>query len=138
MSMQFELTEQQCPVGIKNLKGELERYLLVEADGIAGTEYRNAASNSIKFNAQGKPSGTTDIATAQLVLVAKCLWRLLPDNEDGTLKKWIDPEDSSVWFKSPVNIELVRSWPDRVSQALFDKARELSGMEDEKNTAKNS
>lgn len=130
----YSLEEACCPVTIGK-----SRYLIVEADGAAGTEYRNAGAKGIKFNAQGKPCGIDGIVDAQLVLVSKCLFKLLTE-DDGkkTLKSWTDPKDGSVWYRQPVNLELVRSWPDRVTQGLFEKARELSGMNNEEETAKNS
>jgi hypothetical protein len=130
----FDITEQSCPVKLSG-----ERYLIVEADGSAGTEYRNAAAKGIKFNPQGKPSGVDGIADAQLILVGKCLFKLVKDNnEKKTLISYTDLETNEVLFRQPVHPEYVRGLPDRISQKLFDKASELSGMNNEKETAKNS
>lgn len=132
--LNFDLSEAFIPLNVGG-----ERYLLVEADGAAGTEYRNAGAKGIKFNAQGKPCGIDNIIDAQLVLVSKCLFKLTKENnEASSLKSWIDPTDSTAYFRQPVNIERIRSWPDRITQALFEKARDLSGMKDENETAKNS
>lgn len=136
----YSLEEAVCPVKIGT-----DRYLVVEADGLAGTEYRNAGAKGIKFNAKGKPCGVDGIVDAQLILVSKCLFKLVKDNDtNNTLKSWTDPVDQSTWYRQRVNIELIRSWADRISQSLFDKARELSGMKnddedaDKDETAKNS
>lgn len=96
-----------------------ERYILVEASGEAGCNYKNAAAKAVKMDNKGRPTGIGDIASARPILVAGCLFKLVDDN------------------RVPVALEVIKSWSDRIQQKLFDKAQELSGMNDEE-TGKNS
>lgn len=98
-------------------------YVLCEADGDAGAKYRSAAARSARLN-DGKVVGVEGIGDIEPLLVSKCLYdtddkgNLRVDDDDKPIKKYLVPEGT------------IRSWPDRVQKALFNKIKEISGLDE--------
>jgi len=87
-----------------------KQYILREANGKAATDHRNAIMASTQFGPDGKVSGIKNLASVEAVFVAACLW-----DEKG---------------KNPP-VSTIQSWPARVQKQLYEKAKDLSDMNDE-------
>lgn len=92
-------------------------YLLREAPaGVAAAHHNFVLKHSRIVDGRLVPSeGSAD---AQSLLVAGCLVQLAPQ-KDGTVKE------------CPVIQAEVKGWPDRVVKTLYDRAKDLSRMEEE-------
>ena len=86
-----------------------KNYVLREANGKAATEHRNAVMASVQLGPDGKAIGVKDLASIESKFVAACLW-----DDRG---------------RNPSS-QLVQTWPARVQKQLYDKAKELSDMND--------
>jgi hypothetical protein len=83
-------------------------YELRETSGGAAVKYDNARLRCYEYQ-EGKLVRMHDLADLEPLLVSLCLF---------------DTEGKEVSEK------LIRSWPHRVQKALFERAKELSGMYD--------
>jgi len=98
-------------------------FVLCEADGDAGAKYRSAAARSARLN-DGKVIGVEGIGDIEPLLVSRCLYyadeqgRLRVDDDDKPVRKYLVEEGT------------IRSWPDRVQKALFNKVKEISGLDE--------
>ena len=99
-----DLTPQTEPVKLSG-----KDYSLREASGDAATKFANARLNCIKLGPDGKPQTVRGIADVEPLLVSLCLF-------DETGKNV--PEAT------------VRSWPARVQKVLFERAKEMSHLDD--------
>lgn len=106
----FSLDEQSFPLTIAG-----ERYIIVEASEDAAKKYKNTAMRATKFSDKGKPSGVDGLADVEPLLVSMCLFKL---DETGA--------------RSPVLLSTVLKWPHRVVEPIYQKARELSGLKEDK------
>jgi hypothetical protein len=87
-----------------------EKYVLRESTGKVTTDHRNAIMASTQFGPNGKVVGLKDLASVEAKFVAGCMWDSKGRNPPVTL---------------------IQSWPARVQQALYEKAKELSDMDEE-------
>lgn len=87
-------------------------YILREASGRAANVFNNERSRRIVYNENGKLAGLRDIADLGLILLQECVF------EAGTGKA--------------VSKETMASWPARMVEELFEAAKEISHMHDEK------
>jgi hypothetical protein len=105
-----------------------KRYWLVEAFGDAVAEYRNALMSGAKINtnADGKPKTMSmgSMADAALILVSKCLFGAA---DDGTIRT---DAFNNVDIRYRVPLSTVRVWPNRVLEPLFDKVKQISGIDE--------
>lgn len=85
--------------------GGLE-YELREMNGDAVVHYENARMERLLRNAEGKVTGTKNIADLTPMLVSLCLFR---ENQ-------------------PVPETVIRGWPGRVQDGLSARARSINGM----------
>lgn len=85
------------------------QYFLKEASGDAATKFANARLNCVKLGPDGKPQTVRGIADVEPLLVSLCLF----DSNGKNV-----PEAT------------VRSWPYRIQKALFDRAKEMSHLDD--------
>jgi len=99
-----DLTPQTEPVKLSG-----KDYYLREASGDAATKFANARLNCIKLGPDGKPQTVRGIADVEPLLVSLCLF-----DESG----------------KNVPEATVRSWPARVQKALFERAKEMSRLDD--------
>lgn len=105
-----ELTE--VPVMISG-----KSYTLKEASGEAACIYRNTMLKCTRLGVDGKPSSVDGLADIEPLLVSLCLF------------------DSS---GNQVPVKTVRSWPSKVVNRLYTKAKEISELDEEDNSkAKN-
>jgi hypothetical protein len=92
-------------------------FILREASGDAGTKYKNACLNAMKVT-KGQVAGFNRLADVEPLLISFCLFYKNDDGTRGTL----------------VPIDKIRAWPYKVQNALFEKAKEISGIQDENDT----
>lgn len=92
------------------------RYVLREASSSAATKYNNERTNRVVYGADGKVSGVRDIADLGPLLVSLCCF----EAESG----------------KAVDVKTVLSWPQRVVSELFETAKTISYLQDEKPFAK--
>ncbi len=111
--MSFDLTATEVPVTIDG-----EDYVLREASGDTACRYQNAQVACMRMT-DGQVSKVTAIADTQPLLVSLCLVKLVqkPDSDEPELRR-------------PVPISTVRGWPSRVVKDLFERAKEISGLEE--------
>lgn len=99
------------------------KFILCEADGDAGAKYRSAAVSAAKMN-DGKVIRVDGMGDIEPMLVSRCLFYA---DENGHLR--VDDNDNPI-KKYLVEEAVIRSWPDRVQKALFNKVKEISGLDD--------
>lgn len=95
-----------------------KKYILKEADGEASTKYRNHRASCMKFNPEGGWTGISGpVNDAEHILISSCLFEIYDQN--GEIRR------------RPVIFEQVKRFPHRIQKALFEKAKEISGLEDD-------
>ena len=119
-TLNFNLTIRKIPVELTDSSGEIIKYTLTELDGKARGDYitftadRTETYKDKKGETQGR---LTDFAALQTELLSISL---------------IDEKGK----KAPY--ENINKWPSSVCSALYNKARDISGLDDEaKDNAKN-
>lgn len=100
-----------------------KQYVLCEADGDAGAKYRSAAVRAAKMN-DGKVIGLEGIGDIEPYLVSRCLYHV---DDKGNLR--VDDNDNPI-KKYLVTEAEVRSFPDRVQKAVFNKIKEISSLDE--------
>ena len=86
-----------------------KKYELREASGKAAQVFNNAKVNRILFK-DGKPQGMKDVGDLPIILLKTCCF-----DEKGRA----------------VHEAIIAEWPDRIVSSLFEKAKEISGLEDD-------
>lgn len=109
--MKFDLEPHVEPVTIGGVD-----YFLKEASGDAACKWKNTIMKSTKIGPDGKPVGIDGLADSEPILVSLCL---VEADKDGSPSK------------RHVSVSTIRSWPARIQTALFEKAKEISGLNDE-------
>ena len=94
------------PIEVEVFVGK-EKYILRETSGAARVIYDNARLACYEYQ-EGKLVKVHDIANIEVLLVSLCLFM-----SDGV---------------TPVPEVTIKVWPGRVYKALYEKAREISGM----------
>lgn len=87
-------------------------YLLREADAAGAAKYRNYMMACTRMT-DGKVTGVKDLADAEVLLVSLCLFHC---------------DDKGMWVTVPA--ATLKSWPARVLKPLFDKAKEISQLDE--------
>lgn len=105
-----DITPTEIPVKIGD-----QQYTLKEATGEIQVKYQNAASACTRLDSRGKFRGVEGIGDLEPLLVSLCLF-----NGDG----------------KNVPIETIKGWRGSIQKKLFDKAKQISGMEDIATTRK--
>lgn len=109
--MEFTLDRVEIPIHLK-LGTETQKFVLKDLVGRDRDGYVTGLLTRSKDNGNMK-----DVNGLQASLLCRCLY-----NDKGAL----------------VSSEIVQQWPAKVVQALFDKAKEISGLKkDAEDTAKN-
>jgi hypothetical protein len=111
-----DLTPIEFPFSYKGKK-----YVLCEASADAASKYRNALLKNAKPGPDGRLASYGEMAEAELVLVAGCLFEAYPD-KDGAEKR------------RPVTVQQLREFPNRVTKPLFERAQKISELMPEKET----
>jgi len=110
MELDFEdLTPIELPVKIAG-----KEYLLREASGEDARIYNNARMRGVQMEGDKILSLPEDSAGIPSLLVSRCLW----ETKDGKPT-------------ARVAIQKVRGWPERVIKPLFEKAKDISELQDE-------
>ena len=99
----FDLT----PIEVTYNIGGID-YLLREASGEAAVKFSNAKLKNLVLN-DGKVTKVSGMADIQPLLVSLCLTEKLSGK--------------------PVSEATIKSWPSRIQTALFDKAKEISEID---------
>lgn len=84
-------------------------YTLKEASGKAAGTYRNACMAAITIGPTGKATAMKNLADVEPLLVSLCLF-----DENGR----------------NVPLSTITAWPARIQKALFNKAKEISELEE--------
>lgn len=103
-----DLTPIALPVRVKG-----KDYLLREATGDAVAKWRNAQLRATRLGGDGKPASIDGLADAEPLLVSLCLFEVGQGGKE-----------------LPVSVQTVRSWPGRITSALFARAKEISELEE--------
>lgn len=85
-------------------------FQLREATAQAACDYQNAVTSCTVYNERGIRCGVKGLADADLLLVSRCLVEI----KDGGYHA--------------VELEEIKSWPDRVKNALFNKICQMSNI----------
>lgn len=110
----FDGLEQQT----KKVKFKGKRYEVREASADAAAQFRNHGLRSARF-ADGKLLGMGDVANGQSLLVSLCLWEEVANPSDPTQPGF-----------RPVDIKVVRAWPERVVKELFEWISKVSMLDE--------
>lgn len=103
-----------------------KQYVLREADADAVRRYRNAIFKCTRTGDNGRISAGEGLADTEPLLVSLCLFEVTDKGE------------------KPVSLPTVLSWPGHVVKAIFEKAKEISRLnelpdkEQEKNVSSGS
>jgi hypothetical protein len=87
-------------------------YVLKEANGDAATKYQNHNVMHTKIKEDGKPQAMPGIVDSEPMLVGLCVFTKVEADKGPSGK--------------PVGEELVRTWPYRLQNKLYLKAKEIS------------
>ena len=98
-------------------------YVLREASGDSVARFNNARGRCVQFKDGGMSSvdGQGDL---EAFLVSLCLFHIKDD---------CDTSDPSTWtadVKKSVKAPIIRAWPERVVRPLFEKAKEISEVDE--------
>lgn len=113
----FDLEPIEIPVTIKGKDKIVRNYILCEASEAAASRYTNAQLKATKMveGADGSKVGSVDgLSDTEALLTSLCLFEL---TENGGRKT--------------VELSFVRGLPHRISEPLFKKAEEISGLNSE-------
>ena len=91
-----------------------QEYVLREADAEAGAFYDDAMLGSVIMQ-DGKPISVSNVRQRDLGLLARCLF-----------VRGATPQSSR-----PVGLSFVNRLPRRITEALVDQCKEMSGIQDE-------
>ena len=90
-------------------------FWLIEPGEGALLIYRNAVAKALKVGRDGKAEAGEGLPDTQSLLVSICLHEEIAENGKPAVKV-------------PVSLSIIRGWPHRTIEPLFDKALELSGL----------
>uniref|UniRef100_A0A6M3K615 Tail assembly chaperone n=1 Tax=viral metagenome TaxID=1070528 RepID=A0A6M3K615_9ZZZZ len=116
--MKFSSVLEEIPVEIANANGGVDHYILREMLAGPRDEYLSKMSDRVKY-VDGKALGLKTFDGFQASLLAKCLWTC----EEGEEEK-------------RVSLNQIQTFPARVVTALYDKAVEISGLDEDSVKAK--
>lgn len=95
------------------VKYQGQDYVLVEASAGAAITFRNARTNSLKFQ-DGKLVGYNNPAEIEPLLVSLCVFAI---DKAGKRK--------------PVSVETIKSWPSQMVTTLFERAKEIGHLQEQ-------
>jgi hypothetical protein len=90
-------------------------YILREADGEVSTIFQNAQIEGTTFNSAGETLSVKGLANIQPILVSLCLYTT-----------------DDIPIRVPIN--KVKSWPSRTVKLLFERAKEISLLNEQEET----
>ena len=92
-----------------------QQYVLREANGDTACKFQNARVARYEYNDEGKLVRLRDTADLEPFLVSLCLFM-----QDGV---------------TPVSEVTIRSWPGKIQGKLYDRAKEISGLDETEDLA---
>ncbi len=101
-------------------------YVLREANGDVAARFNNARGKCVQFR-DGGMSAVDGQGDLEIFLVSLCLFHVNQNAANWNL------EDQSTWtadLKRSVNGPVIRSWLERVVKPLFQKAKEISEIDE--------
>tara|TARA_R110002020_G_scaffold12409_6_gene45510 strand:- start:18591 stop:18995 length:405 start_codon:yes stop_codon:yes gene_type:complete len=111
--LRFSLSLDEVDVELEDPdSGETGKYILREMNGAARDQYLGFIGAKMNTSKEGDIQ-MTDYEGLQANLLSRCLFKI------------VDGKREAVDFKS------IQDFPARVQTALFNKAKEISGMDDE-------
>lgn len=105
-TLDFSLTRDEQHVTIEG-----EAYVLIELDGFGRDKYLTNVAGRVRLDKGGNATGLKNFDGMEAGLVALCLKKVEGDH------------------RRPVEEKVIQSWPGRVVTALFNAARDLSGLD---------
>lgn len=99
------------------------RYILQEANGDVVVQHRNAILAYTKYNSDGGINSLSGVASAEPLLISKCLYRTVPVDKDKP--------DGPVVKGNLAGLEFVNNLRHRTMKSLFNRLKEISGMNDD-------
>lgn len=128
-SMEFTLEQVVVVVKIKDPKtGNLRLFRLRELDGDSRDKYLNNLSKRVSTSGDGKVSKVTNFDGLQANLLTKCLFEV----EGGKLEKTDDGvEVITGGTEKTLSLTELQVWPAKVQSRIFDKAKDISGLDEE-------
>lgn len=97
------------------VKYEGKNYVLREASEDAHVKYRNAVLRASKLNEKGNISSMDGMADSEPILVAACLFEQYTDAKGAQRER-------------PMLVNQILQWPTRVVKPLYEKAKEMSDI----------
>lgn len=114
--IELSLETIEIPVDVYNpVTKETENYILVEADEDTAVKFKDHQAASIKFSGDGVPVGIQGANNQEPLLLAGCLFKI---TKEGNREK--------------VKPETIRKWPARIVKVLFERAKQISELDDTK------
>lgn len=111
--LRFNLSLDELDVELEDPEtGDVVQYVLREMNGLARDKYLGFIGAKMNTSKDGDIK-MTDYDGLQANLLSRCLFKLV----DGK--------------REPVPFKLIQEFPARVQTALFNKAKEISGMDDD-------
>ncbi len=115
------IAEDLAPIAVDVTGPGGKKYILKEATQQVAKDYQNVQMRATRFGPNGRPIGTEGSADAVAVLVAGCLFEVY---ESGGNTK-----------ERPVLLSTINSWKPSFVRKLFERARKISGLNDEMDEA---
>lgn len=112
MSVEKMVFNDLAPVEVE-VEIERDQYVLREPSEGAAVKYRNAALRAARM-VDGKVTGMDGLADAEPLLVSLCLFKT---NGNGA--------------RVPVSLDFVMSLKPKVVRALYERVKQIGGMDDE-------
>lgn len=105
-----DLTPLEIPVLFRDKK-----YKLYEATEDAARQYNNSQTKCTEFSEGGVSGIKGPLADSRSLLLSLCLFNVNEQGDKG----------------SPVPLKFILSWPARVVKPLFEKLKEISGIDED-------
>jgi hypothetical protein len=94
-----------------------QEYVIVEANGDAACEHRNAMLDNAVFE-NGEVKAVKKLASLELLLLSRVLYKVETDEEGKPIRKLV-PRAT------------IEKWPGRVVTQLYKAAKEISALDEE-------
>lgn len=99
------------------------RYILQEANGDIVVQHRNAVLAYTKYNEKGSIASISGIASAEPLLISKCLYTTVPVDKDQP--------DGPVVKGALAGLAFVNNLRHRTMKKIFNRLKEISDMNEE-------
>jgi hypothetical protein len=110
--LDFDTEDSLTPIEVP-VKYKGEHYVLKEATEEESRRYRNMRLRNIKYGPGGEITSLEGMADLSSFLVSLCLWKLTADGQ-----------------RKPVSVAIIRQWPARIVDKLAERAKEISWLDE--------